>query len=244
MDRVIYLAMTGAKQVAEQQATTSHNLSNLNTIGFRAQLDSFKAVPVKGPSLPTRAYVLDATTGNDFSQGAMQETGRTLDVAVRGAGWLALQQEGGGEVYTRDGRLKLNENGVLTGAQALAVAGEAGPITAPPDARLTIAADRTVSAIDAQGKAVALGRIRLVDPPAQDLLRGDDGLFRTRSGEAAEPSASVQLQAGALEGSNVNAIDAMVSLIRQARSFELEMSLLKNAENNDTKAAQILQMNG
>ncbi len=244
MDRVIYLAMTGAKQVAEQQATTSHNLSNLNTTGFRAQLDSFKAVPVQGPSLPTRAYVLDATTGNDFSQGPMQETGRALDVAVRGTGWLVLQQADGSEVYTRDGRLKLNENGVLTGAQELAVAGETGPITAPPDARLAIAADGTVSALDVQGKALALGRIRRVDPPAQDLLRADDGLFRTRSGEPAAPSISAQLQAGALEGSNVNAIDAMVSLIRQARSFELEMSVLKNAENNDTKAAQILQMNG
>ncbi len=244
MDRVIYLAMTGAKQVAEQQATTAHNLSNLNTTGFRAQLDSFRAMPVVGPSLPTRAYVLDATSGNDLSQGAMQETGRALDVAIRGSGWLVMQQADGSEVVTRDGRLKLNENGVLVGERDLALAGEAGPITAPPDARLSIAVDGTVSAIDVQGRATALGRLRLVDPPAQDLLRGEDGLFRTRSGEPAAPATTVQLHARMLEGSNVNAIDAMVSLIRQARSFELEMSVLKNAENNDTKASQILQMNG
>ena len=243
MDRVIYLAMTGAKQVAEQQSTTAHNLSNLNTTGFRAQMDSFRSVPVIGPSLSTRAYVLDATTGHDFSQGAVQETGRAMDVAVLGSGWLVLLREDGSEVYTRDGRLSLNEHGVLTGARGLAVAGDTGPISAPLDTRLSIAGDGSVSGIDGQGKALALGRIRLADFAAQDLVRGDDGFFRARNGRAAEPVARVQLQSGVLEGSNVNAIDAMVSLIRQARAFELDMSVLKNAENNDTKAAQILQMN-
>lgn len=243
MDRVIYLAMTGAKQVAEQQATTAHNLANLNTTGFRAQMDSFRAVPVQGPSLPTRAYVLDATTGSDFTQGTVQETGHALDVAVRGAGWIALQQPDGTEAYTRDGKLRLNENGVLTGAQGMAVASETGAITAPTDARLSVAADGTISAIDTQGKASALARIKLVNPPSQALVRGDDGLFRLRSGEAADADATVQVQSGLLEGSNVNAIDAMVSLISQSRSFELQMSLLKNAENNDAKAGQILQMN-
>lgn len=243
MDRVIYLAMTGARQVAEQQATTAHNLANLNTTGFRAQMDSFRSVPVQGPSLPTRAYVLDATTGSDFTQGTLQETGHALDVAVRGAGWIALQQPDGTEAYTRDGKLRLNENGLLTGAQGLPVAGEAGSITAPTEARLTIAPDGTISAIDAQGKASTLARLKLVNPPSPSLVRSDDGLFRLRSGEAADADAMVQVHSGMLEGSNVNAIDAMVSLISQARAFELQMNLLKNAENNDTKAGQILQMN-
>lgn len=243
MDRVIYLAMNGATQLAERQATTAHNLANLNTTGFRAQIDSFRAVPVQGPSLPTRAYVIDATTGSDFSQGAMQDTGRALDVAIRGSGWIALRQADGSEVYTRDGKLRLNENGVLTGAHDLAVAGDTGPITAPPDARLSVGADGTISAIDVQGKATALGKIKLVNPAPQDVQRGDDGLFRTRSGEAADTDIGVQLHASMLEGSNVNAIDAMVSLISLARGFELQMNLLKNAESNDTKAGQIMQMN-
>ena len=243
MDRMIYIAMTGARQVMEQQSTTAQNLANLNTSGFRAQLDSFRAVPVQGPSLPTRAFVVDATTGSDFSQGVVQQTGRPLDVAIKGAGWIALQSEDGSETYTRNGNLNINENGVLIGPGRRAVAGDGGPITIPADASVSVAPDGTVSSIDAQGAATALGRIRLVNPPPQAIERGDDGLFRTRSGKPAENDAMVQLANGSLEGSNVNAVDAMVSMISLGRSFELQMSLLKKAESNEEKASQILALN-
>lgn len=243
MDRMIYIAMTGARQVMEQQATTSHNLANLNTTGFRAQIDGFRAVPVQGPSLPTRAYVLDATTGADFAQGVMHETGNPLDVALQGSGWLALQAADGSEVYTRNGELRVTDSGVLTGLGGLAVAGDAGPISVPPDGRIAIAADGTVSAKDARGVATVVGRLRLVNPPTDALQRGDDGFFRTRDGQPAQAAANVRLVPGSLEGSNVNAIDAMVSMIALSRAFEMQMSLLKNAESNAAKASQILAMN-
>ncbi len=243
MDRMIYIAMTGARQVMEQQATTAHNLANLNTTGFRAQVDSFRAVPVQGPSMATRAYVLDATTGVDYSQGAVHETGNPLDVALKGDGWIALQAADGSEVYTRNGELHVSDSGVLTGQGGLAVAGDGGPISVPPDSRVAIAADGTISAKDARGISTVAGRIRLVNPPTDELQRGDDGFFRLRDGQPAQADADVRLVPGSLEGSNVNAVDAMVNMIALSRAFEMQMSLLKNAESNETKASQILSMN-
>ena len=243
MDRLIYIAMTGAHQVMAQQATTAHNLANLSTTGFRAQLDSFRAVPVQGPSLPTRAFVVDATTGTDAAPGLIQETGRALDVALTGPGWLVLQAAGGSEVLTRNGNFNTNDSGVLVGQGGMAVAGDAGTITVPADAQVTIAPDGSISSLDARGVVTTLGRLRLLNPSQQEIERGDDGLFRLVSGVTAQADGRVRVAAGRLEGSNVNAVDAMVSLISQARSFELQMSLLKNAESNEAKASQIVALN-
>ena len=243
MDRMIYVAMSGAKQVMEQQATTTHNLANLGTTGFRAQLDSFRAVPVEGPGLATRAFVLDATTGSDFSLGVVQQTGNPLDVAVKGDGWIALQANDGSEVYSRAGNLGVSEGGVLLGQGGLAVAGDGGPITLPPGGRPSVAPDGTVSVMDARGVSSVVGRIRLVSPLPAELQRGDDGLFRMKSGIAPDADARVRLAPGSIESSNVNAVDAMVNLVALARAFDLQMNLLKNAESNEAKASQILSMN-
>jgi len=244
MDRLIYTAMTGAKHILEQQATVSHNLANAATTGFRAQLDSFRAVPVLGEGLPTRAFVVDATVGSDFTPGPVQQTGRDLDVALQGAGWIAVQAADGSEAYTRHGSLKLSENGVLQTQAGLSVQGDGGPISVPPDVTLAIGRDGTVSAIPTGGKSNAvnvLGRIKLVNPEEASLERGDDGLFRVKGGEA-DADASVSVVGGALEGSNVNVVDAMVSMINLGRQFEMQMNLLKNAESNASKASQILSM--
>lgn len=243
MDRMIYIAMTGAKQVMEQQATTAHNLANLGTTGFRAQMDGFRAVPVQGPSLPTRAFVLDATAGADFTPGVIQQTGNPLDVALKGTGWIALQGLDGREVYTRAGALKVSDTGLLTGQGGLAVAGDNGPITLPPEGIPSIAPDGTVSTRDARGVSTVVGRIRLVNPSNEQLERGDDGLFRTRPGQLPAGDAMVRLSPGSIEASNVNAVDAMVNLIALSRAFELQMNLMKNAESNEAKASQILSMN-
>lgn len=245
MDRLIYTAMSGAKHILEKQATTSHNLANANTTGFRAQLDSFRAVPVQGAQLPTRAFVVDATVGADFRPGAIQQTGRDLDVAVQGNGWIAVQLEDGSEAYTRHGSLKLSENGVLQTTSGLNVQGEGGPISVPPDVTVTIAKDGTVSAIAngiKPGATTVLGRIKLVNPAEDTLVRGDDGLFRVNEGGEADVDGNVVLVGGALEGSNVNVVDEMVNMISLARQFDLHMNLLKNAENNATKASQLLSL--
>ncbi|AWL06361.1 flagellar basal-body rod protein FlgF [Massilia oculi] len=246
MDRLIYTAASGAKHILEQQATTSNNLANVSTTGFRAQMDVFRAAPVQGPGLPTRAFVVDSTAGNDFSSGALQVTGRDLDVAVKGQGWLAVQMPDGTEAYTRNGSLQMSPNGVLTTASGQTVAGEGGPITIPPDATVTVGGDGTISTIsnvDSPAAPAVLGRLKLVNPPEGDLVRGDDGLFRLKDGGNAQPDPNVRVAGGALEGSNVNPVDCMVDMISLARSFDTQMSLLKNAENNAAKATQILALN-
>jgi flagellar basal-body rod protein FlgF len=245
MDRLIYTAMTGAKHILEQQATTSHNLANATTTGFRAQLDSFRAVPVISDGLPTRTFVVDATVGSDFRAGAIQQTGRDLDVAVQGDGWIAVQRADGSEGYTRHGSLKLNENGVLQTQSGLNVMGDGGPISVPPDVIVSIAKDGTISTVNSgatPGASNMLGRIKLVNPPAESLVRADDGLFSVKGGNPVEADANVTLIGGALEGSNVNVVDSMVSMISLARQFELHMNMLKNAENNAAKADQFLAL--
>jgi flagellar basal-body rod protein FlgF len=246
MDRLIYTAMSGAKHILEQQATTSQNLANVSTTGFKAQLDSFRAVPVLGEGLPTRAFVVDATVGTDFSYGSLQQTGRSLDVAVQGKGWLVVQKDDGSEAYTRSGSLSVNENGVLQTQTKLNLVGvDGGTITIPPDTAVTIGADGTISTIPtAAGTPTVntIGQLKLVNPPESSLVRGDDGLFKTQDGVAADPDPAVSVAGGSLEGSNVNVAASMVNMINLSRQFEMHMKLLQNAESNATKAADIFTL--
>jgi flagellar basal-body rod protein FlgF len=245
MDKLVYTAMTGARHLLERQATTANNLANANSTGFRAQIDTFRAVPVQSDGLPTRAFVVDSTAGADFGQGPMQQTGRELDVAVQNRGWLVVQAADGSEAYTRNGGLQINQNGQLQTAAGQLVLGDTGPIAVPPQVRVAIASDGTVGTIstdNAPGPSTVLGRIKLVNPPEQQLVRGADGLFRLQDGSAAAPDAAVKLSTGVLEGSNVSPVDSMVTMISLARQFETQMSLLKNAENNAAKATQILAL--
>ncbi|MET0855453.1 MAG: flagellar basal body rod protein FlgF [Telluria sp.] len=245
MDRLIYTAASGAKHILEQQATTAHNLANVTTTGFRAQIDAFRAVQVESEGLPTRAFVVNSTAGANFDSGTIQMTGRDLDVAVRGKGWLAVQMPDGTEAYTRSGALQTNANGVLQSAGGFNIAGDGGPITVPPEVMVTIGGDGTVSTLAAgatPGAAAVLGRLKLVNPPEADLVRGDDGLFRLRDGAVAPADPQVVVAGGALEGSNVSPVDMMVNMIALARSFDTQMSLMKNAENNAAKATQILAL--
>ncbi len=245
MDRLIYTAMTGAKHILEQQATNSHNLANATSTGFKAQVDSFKAVPVISEGLPTRAFVIDATVGADFNPGPIQSTGRVLDVAVQGPGWLTVQRGDGTEGFTRNGALKISENGVLQTATGQNIMGDGGPISIPPDVAITIAKDGTISSVDngtLPGPSNILGRLKLVNPDEANIERKSDGLFGMRDNSQVDADASVSVVSGALEGSNVNVVDAMVNMISLARQFETQMKLMQTAENNANKASQLFNL--
>ncbi|MFZ6689934.1 flagellar basal body rod protein FlgF [Undibacterium sp. SXout11W] len=245
MDRLVYTAMTGASHILEQQATASHNLANATSTGFRAQFDSFRAVPVIGGSLPTRAFVVDSTVGSNFTPGPLQTTGRALDVAIQGKGWLVVERPDGSEGLTRNGSLKLDENGVLQTQNGLSVLGEGGPITLPPGTPITIGKDGTISSIpsgSAPNSIQVIGRLKLVDPPEANLVRGDDGFFKTKDGAATDASDTVSVASNMLESSNVSVVDSMVTMINLGRQFEMQMKLITNAENNATKATQILTL--
>lgn len=245
MDRLIYTAMSGAKQIMEQQSTTAHNLANVSTSGFRAQLDTFRAIPVVSNGLPTRTFVVDSTIGTDFRAGPIQQTGRTLDLAVQGPGWLAVERADGTEGYTRGGSLKINENGVLQTEGGLNVLSDGGPITIPPNVKISFAKDGTISSVDGgnvPGATIEIARLKLVNPDIANLERSSDGMFVTKDRLPADADANVGVTSGALEGSNVNVVDAMVNMISLARQFELNMKMLKDADSNAAKADQFLAL--
>ena len=245
MDRLIYTAMTGAKQAFLQQSGVAHNLANASTVGFRAMEHKFRAVPVQGEGLATRAFVADASVADVFDQGPMMATGRPLDVAIQGAGWIAVETADGREAYTRAGNFQINANGQLQTAGGLNVLSDGGPLAIPPDNSITISADGTVSVVPLFGtpnNVNVVGRIKLVNPPEKDLLRGDDGVFRLRNGQPADADENVKLASETLEGSNVNPVDAMVNLISLARQFEMQIKMLQTADSNAAKASQVLSM--
>ncbi|WP_136255255.1 flagellar basal body rod protein FlgF [Onishia niordana] len=248
MDRMLYTAMSGASQSLQQQAVVSNNLANASTSGFRAQLHAMRAVPVQGDGvLDTRASVAASTPGSDFSPGPINATGRDLDVAMHGNGWLAVQDAGGNEAYTRRGDLQVDGNGVLTSG-GRPVLGDGGPIAVPMEAKLAVGADGTISAIGAgQGPdaIVNVARLKLVTPGEAGMTRGEDGLFR--SGPPGQPQVlgrdeAVRVASGALEGSNVSAIESMVSMIDTARRFEMQMKVISSADENAQRATSLLSL--
>lgn len=238
MDRMIYLSMSGAKAMMQRQDTLANNLANVSTPGFRAELQAFRAVPVQGSGASTRVYALETTPGYNPAPGVITNTGRKLDVAVKGDSWLSVQALDGTEAYTRAGAIEINAEGVLVNTAGLPVLGDGGPINVPPNAAIDIAGDGTVSAKLDNGKPQPAGRLKLVTPEAP-LDRGTDGLFRAAEGSlAADPAA--RLQSGALEGSNVSAIETMVAMISAARQFEHQMKMLQNAEQKEQAASKLL----
>lgn len=233
--------MTGAKQVTLQHASVANNLANINTQGYKAQENLFRALPVQGDGAKTRAFVVETTPLSDFSQGPLQQTGSALDVAVRGAGWLAVQTPDGQEAYTRMGKLQVSPDGQLQTANGLNVMGDGGPIAVPVDQIITIGEDGTVSTVlPGQAAVTTAGRLKLVNPQAAGLVRGEDGLFRQRSGDPAVADANVRLATGVLEMSNVNPAKSLVSMIELSRQFDLQMRVVRAVDENDRSATKIL----
>jgi flagellar basal-body rod protein FlgF len=245
MDRFLYVAMTGASETLRMQAVNSHNLANASTTGFREDLAAFEARNVAGPGFASRAYATTGQSGWDGTSGSLQDTGRALDVAIQGSGWLAVQGTDGREAYTRAGDLRIDAQGLLVNGAGHTVLGDGGPITLPPHASLHIGVDGTVSIVplgSGPETTATVGRLKLVNPPAADLAKSDDGLFRLRDGADAPADAFVRVASGALESSNVNVADAMVRMIELARRFELEVKAMRTAEENGAAASQLLRI--
>jgi flagellar basal-body rod protein FlgF len=250
MDRLIYTAMTGASQSLEEQATIANNLANTSTTGFKAQLSAYRAVPLKtqdqianNDNKVTRTFVLTSTPVADYSSGIITQTGNPTDVAIQGPGWFAVQGADGSEGYTRDGTFHLDENGQLVTSQNLVVEGNQGPISVPPGGTLQIGTDGTVSVLgagDPPNQIAVVDRLKLVKPDNGVMVRSNDGLFRTSDGSTPDADPTVQVVGGAVEGSNVNPVEAMVSMISNARQFEMQMKMLQTADSNEQSANALL----
>ncbi len=244
MDRLVYVAMSGAKETLRAQAANNHNLANASTVGFRADLSAFQSQAVQGAGLATRVYATDHSVGWNASSGELQQTGRDLDVAINGPGWIAVQGSDGREAYTRAGDLRVDVNGQLVNGAGRAVLGDSGPLPVPPHASISVARDGSVAIVplgQAATTVATVGRIKLVNPPPETVDRGADGLFRLRNGSDAPADASVQLTSGALESSNVNVAEAMTQMIELARQFDLQVKAMRTAEEDAASSARLLQ---
>ncbi len=245
MDEMIYLAMTGARQTEYAQTINSNNLANAATTGFRADLHAFSAVPIDGPGVDTRVNAVVDSYGTDFSQGSVANTGRNLDIAIQGEGFVAVQAPDGSEAYTRAGDLRLEPGGLLTTGAGHLVLGDGGPVAVPPHASLLIGTDGTIS-IQPLGQGPetlsTVDRILLVNPDIAQLQKGPDGLLRLPDGETAPPDASVKITSGALEQSNVNVAKTLVNMIELARQYEMQVNVMKSAKENADAAASLMRL--
>ncbi|HAO31666.1 MAG TPA: flagellar basal-body rod protein FlgF [Candidatus Competibacter sp.] len=246
MDRLLYVSMTGARETLRAQALVSQNLANANTTGFRQDVADFRSMPVFGDQgLPTRAYAMAERSGTDLRLGHVMTTGRELDVAVQGEGWIAVQGADGKEAYTRAGDLQVNANGLLTTMEGQPVLGNGGPISIPPAEKIEIGASGAISIRpigEGSTNLAEIDRIKLVKPAAGALYKDESGLMRPRDGQPLAPDAAVRVLGGALESSNVNAAEALVNMIESSRRFEVQIKMMKVAEDNSSATNQLLRL--
>jgi flagellar basal-body rod protein FlgF len=243
MDKLLYVAMSGAKESLRAQAANSHNLANANTTGFKADLSAFQSRAVTGPGFASRVYATDASVGWDSSVGSQITTGNPLDVAIQGQGFIAVQDSQGNEAYTRSGDLHVDPSGQLLNSAGLQVLGDSGPISVPPATSVSVAPNGTISVVplgQTPNTISNVGRIKLVNPPSDTVSRGADGLFRTNDGQPAEADATTTVASGVLEGSNVDLAGSMVDMIELSRNFDLQIKALHAAEDNGSASAKLL----
>ncbi len=245
MDRMLFVAMSGAKETMHAKAINTNNLANASTTGFRADLQSSMSQQVFGPGHASRVYATTENAGVDFTPGSVISTGRELDMAINGKGWMAVQRPDGSEAYTRAGDLRVDSLGRMTNGAGNIVLGNGGPISVPPYAKIEIGADGTITIqpIGQAANALAIvDRLKLVNPANDQLEKGLDGLMQTRNGQVLDADASVTVVSGALESSNVNTVGAMVRMIELARQYETHIKLMSEAVKNDQAAASIMKL--
>jgi flagellar basal-body rod protein FlgF len=245
MNKALYIAMTGAKNTMMAQTARANNLSNANTTGFKADFEQARAMPVFGETFPTRVYSMTERPATDMSGGAFIETGRSLDIAIQGDGWMAVDSSLGDEAYTRSGEMMVDANGVLRTGKGLPVLGEGGPIIIPPSEHIEIGVDGviTIQPLGAAPNEVAqIDRIKLVNPDKQEMEKGLDGLMRQRNGEPAEADGLVRVESGFLEASNVNAASELINILALTRQYEMQTKMMKTVDENSAAAASVMRM--
>ncbi len=244
MDKLLYVAMTGARESSYAQATTANNLANASTNGFKADLAQFRAMPVYGEGMPSRAFAMAERPGYRMASGNAVSTGRDLDVAIKGQGWMVTQGIDGEELLTRRGDLKVDENGALLNGVNQPILGEGGPVLIPSFEKIDIAGDGTITIrpVGAQPNETAIvDRIKLVNPEANALYKNEQGLFKSSEVEIFDEDATVFLQTGSLEGSNVSVVEELTNMIALSRRFEVQIKLMASVEERGQALDRLLQ---
>ena len=241
MDKLVYVAMTGARENMTAQTVRANNLANVSTVGFKADMEQARAMQVFGDGFESRAYALAENPATDVSEGSLIATGRNLDIALQGGAWMAVQSPDGVERYTRDGRLNVSPTGELVTATGLPVLGADGAGIFVPDAsNVAINADGGVNVLGDEDAIV--GQIKMVTDAQGELFKGTDGLFRRENDEPLVLDIDQRLTSGFLESSNVNAVAELTGMIELTKQFEVQLKMMKTAEKNSEKAATILKL--
>jgi flagellar basal-body rod protein FlgF len=247
MDRMIYVAMTGAREAMRAQTTVAHNIANASTTGFRELRHAVASASTPGPGFDTRVNPVDLPDSWNTTSGTMVQTDRDLDIAVQGNGWIAVQGTEGNEAYTRAGNLRINTSGLLETASGQLVIGSGGPVSIPPFEQIYIGKEGDISIV-AQGQGpeslAVIDRIKLVNPPIADMVQTGNGLFAMKGGGDAQADATVQISSGQLESSNVNAAAALVQMIELSRSYDMQVRAMHTTDENDAAVARLMRTGG
>lgn len=246
MDKVLYVAMTGARENMRAQQAHANNLANATTTAFKSDLEQARSMRVLGDGYESRVYSMSERPGTNLESGSLMQTGRDLDIAVDGEGWIAVIGPDGNEVYTRNGGLQINAANQLVTGSGLPVMGNGGiPIVLPPAEKIDIATDGTITIrpLGENATEIALvDQIKLVQPEEGALYKGQDGFMHTNNDVPLPPALNVQVRSGYLEASNVNAVEDLTSMISLSRQFEMQVKMMKTAEENSSKAAEVLSL--
>lgn len=239
----LYVAMTKVSESMRAQAVRVNNLANGSTPGFRAALAGERSMPLYGDGFPSTVFVGAETSGYDFSPGMIQHTNNSLDVAINGSGWIAVQGEDGVEGYTRRGDLRI-DNGMLVNGAGQQILGDSGPIYIPPAKEINIAEDGSVKVMPLTGgtTTIVAGKIKLVNPDSKMLVKKEDGLFVKNDATLAEIDPSVKVEAGGFELSNVKSVSEMIDIIDSARMLEMALKITEQYEENAKTSEQLLQV--
>ncbi|HEY7772383.1 MAG TPA: flagellar basal-body rod protein FlgF [Marinagarivorans sp.] len=248
MDKALYIAMTGAKHNMLAQTAHANNLANVNTTAFKSDFATARSMPVfYGEGLPTRAFSMTERPATNLAHGALQQTGRDLDIAIQGDGFLTVQAPDGEEAYTRAGNLVIDSTGILRTGNGLPVIGNAGPVAVPPNTKIEIGIDGSISVIGTgQGveAPINIDRIKLVNPDPATLSKSDDGLFRQLDNpEPLAPDGAVSVISGFVEASNVSAVNELTSMLTLARQYEMHVKLMSTAKENSESSSRLIQFN-
>jgi flagellar basal-body rod protein FlgF len=247
MDKLLYVAMTGASENMRAQQVRANNLANASTTGFKADFEQARSMRAVGDGMhQTRVFAMAESPGTNVDSATLFATERALDIGIDGNGWIAVMDAEGNEKYTRNGSLQLLNTGDLVTSDGSPVMGASGaPIVLPPSSSVNIAQDGTITVYvtgDPATEPSVVDQIKLVNLEKNTFFKDSDGKMRTNGGLPVAQDITVQLRSGFLESSNVNAVGELTSMISLSKSFEMQIKMMKNAEENSSAAQSILKL--
>lgn len=243
-DNSLYTNIGGANELLRRTRLLSNNLANANTIGFHADFGTIKSRAVNGDQHSSRIIPTVGQTYTNHRPGPISFTGRPLDVAIDGEGFIAVQSKLGKIGCTRAGNFEITSQGLLVTKNGDMILGQNGVINIPPASEISIDRDGVVSARlkgEPASSIAEIGQIKLVNPDITQLKKGEDGLFYLDSGNLV-PSTEVVLVPESVEGSNVDPVSSLVELVDLSRQFDFQTKLMHVVDENATKANGLLDI--